>query len=151
MLPSQLLETYNQREKLIIDTYIRTKGIDVSVKAVSIDETNPYDGMFNDPLNINVQSIDYGTGTIRDFKAEEDRKVVFLNSSFQPIEISMDMFLDDKSSNINELYCYIDGTPIPKASIIKLKSPYENMQFRVEELMLKRPMSNVIRYRLTRN
>lgn len=154
MFPSELISLHKDREKLIADTWIDKKGIDVTVKPVKLFDNGTKVMHDLDPFAIDVNSIGYQEGSITQYDAEFSTKVVFINEQFQFSPISHDMMFEDiagdaESSNFNEVYCFIQGALVPKYSIIAF-TDFGSMTMRIEDIMKKRPLSDIHRYRLVR-
>lgn len=153
-LPSELINIHKDREKTITDTWIDKKGMEATIRPVKLlDGANEIQHDL-DPFGVDVNSVGYEEGSITQYDNEITRKIVFINEQFQFTPISHDMMIEDiagdnESSNLNEVYCFIQGSLIPKYSIVTLKY-FGSITMKIEEIAKKRPLSDIHRYRLVR-
>jgi len=154
MFPNELIDLHKSREKEILDKWIETKGIDAIVKPVKVEDNGAIIAHDLDPFNIEIGTVGYEDGSIMEYDNEYKAKLIIANEQFQFLNVSFDImveeyFNDSDSSNMNELYCFIEGGIVPKSSIISFEN-FDNISMRVESIMKKRPLSDIYRYRLVR-
>lgn len=154
LFPSELITLQIEREKLITDTWIEAKGLEVKIKPVMLTENGIEVQHDLDPFVVDVKRVGYQEGSVGKYDLEYKTKAVFINEHFQFQPISHDIMLEDmnetdKSSNFNEVYCFIQGNIVPKYSIITFEV-FGNIAMRIEEVTKKRPLSDIHKYRLVR-
>lgn len=153
-MPSELNTLYKDREKIITDKWIETKGISVKIKPVLIEDNGVIVRHDLDPFAVDVNSLGYEEGSITQYGLEYTTKAVFVNENFQFTAISHDIMIEDlknqsESSNFNEVYCFVQGGIVPKYSILTFLE-HINIQMKIEEISKKRPLSDIHKYRLVR-
>ena len=151
---SELIDLHKDREKEMLDTWLVSKGLDVSIKPVSVVVGVDKVSHDLDPFNIDIKRVGYENGSLSNYEADYLQKAIFINEQFQFTPISYDIMTEEigdsnDSSNINEVFCFIGGVIVPKYSIITFKD-FPNINLRVEEVAKKRPLSDVYRYKLVR-
>ncbi|WP_294959200.1 hypothetical protein [Sulfurovum sp.] len=157
MFPSELVTLYANEEKLILDTWLGGTGITVEVKPIMIKDGAKQVIHDLDPFDIKINRIGYEQGSIKEYGPVYSARSIIINEQFQFLNISYDILLEEMeagspSQNQNEVYCFISGEIVPKYSIVTFFKdvPTEGISFRVEEVQRKRPLSNVLKYRLVR-
>ena len=151
---SELIDLHKDREKEILDTWLNSKGLDITIKPVSVLVGADKVSHDLDPFNIDIKRVGYENGAVSDYGTDYQQKAIFINEQFQFSLISYDILIDEiedvsDSSNISEVFCFIGGVIVPKYSIITFKD-FQNINLRVEEIAKKRPLSDVYRYKLVR-
>ena len=172
LFPNELIALHEEREKLILDTWLNTKGFNIEVKPVLISDGTELVEHDLDPFDIDINRIGYDQGSVSEFGDIYEQRAVLINEQFQFHDISYSILVEEisdlnNSSNMGEVYCFIGGDIVPKYSIVTLYKdevePYPNdgsyptsvlpsigISFRVEEVAKKRPLSNIYRYKLVR-
>ncbi|MFT7880436.1 MAG: hypothetical protein ABXS91_08590 [Sulfurimonas sp.] len=154
LFPNELINLHKDREKTITDTWIAKKGIEVTIKPVKIFDNGAEISHDLDPFGVGVNTVGYEEGSIGEYENEIIRKIVFVNEQFQFSPISHDMMLEDilgsdESSNMNEVFCFIEGDLVPKYSELTF-TYFGSMVMRIEEITKKRPLSDIHKYKLVR-
>ena len=150
----ELIDLHKDREKEILDAWLYSKGLDITVKPVSVIIGADKVSHDQDPFDIEIRRVGYENGSISDYDTDYPQKAVFVNEQFQFTPISYDILLEEigdnnDSSNFNEVYCFIGGQIVPNYSIITFKD-FPSVSLRVEEVAKKRPLSDIYRYKLVR-
>jgi len=149
-----LISIQRNREKLIHDTWIDTKGITVSIKPVKLLDNGEEVKHDLDPFDIDVKSVGYEDGSIKEYNIPYNSKAIFINADYQFQIVSYEIMLDallgnENSSNFNSIWCLIKGAFVPKYSILTF-AEFQNIKMRVEQVTKKRPISNIYKYKLVR-
>ena len=155
MFPNELVELHQAREKEIHDTWVIGCGLEILVSKVKIrdadGETIQQD---NDPTGIPISYVDYKELDPKQYMDEDKRYMIVVNTEFVDSTISFEnMLREDRGeadvSTMNDIYAYVSGDMLTDRSIIKLEK-YPSVMYEVEEVMKKRPLSSVRRYKLVR-
>ncbi|HIP20316.1 MAG TPA: hypothetical protein EYG70_04250 [Sulfurimonas sp.] len=136
-----LLDKFNDKEYKLLNTHINKKGSEVNIEIASKEKTD-MSGIDNNMF----ASATYGSSFLE--REEENRKIIFINDSFEFKEINI-MALLDKSNSFNSIYSLITGSVIPKNSVITFIE-FPEIKLIVDKIESLRPSTTTYKYLLSR-